>query len=99
MTSMDAALRIFLLLGAIQVCIIAFRTVDIIVMKEGSKYYKKSYRHSFATNVSDAAAIIVVCAAVFLLAKIEIHLGYKALVLAAVILLSLLMVRSAERVT
>ena len=47
-------MKLFLVLCAISVFISAYRIIDIIILKEGSKFYKESRRDSFLPIAADS---------------------------------------------
>lgn len=47
-------MKLFLVLCAISVFICAYRIIDIIILKEGSRFYKKSRRDSFLSIAANS---------------------------------------------
>ena len=47
-------MKLFLVLCAISVFICAYRIIDIIILKEGSRFYKKSRRDSLLLIAADS---------------------------------------------
>ncbi len=63
-------MKLFLVLCAISVFISAYRIIDIIILKEGSRFYKKSRRDSLLLIAADSLfQLLVLVMLYFVLVK------------------------------
>lgn len=63
-------MKLFLVLCAISVFISAYRIIDIIILKEGSRFYKKSRRDSLLSIAADSLfQLLVLVMLYFVLVK------------------------------
>ena len=63
-------MKLFLVLCAISVFISAYRIIDIIILKEGSRFYKKSRRDSLLLIAADSLfQLLVIVMLYFVLVK------------------------------